>query len=330
MSGEKLCKYICICTAAAGIAICAFFSIPSAAVILIVSMIIIGAYEYINSVKRKKLMSLCDDIDRILRGIDFVNLNDYKENEVSLLAAEVQKMTLRLREQNTALSNEKKFLKESLEDIAHQLRTPLTSMMLLIETIGNPSLSDKHRSEYIKELYKLLSRMKWLIDTMLGLSRIDAGVVKFKNQPIKCWKLIDDALAPLLISMDIKNISVDLKIENDPTITGDEHYLTEALVNIFKNCVEHTPEGGSLTIISSENPIYTGIVIKDSGEGFTEEEMPHIFERFYRSGDPAKSGYGIGLAFARRIVSSQGGSLQAGNAPEGGAMFDLRMYQSRL
>lgn len=330
MTDNKAVRLVSAVTAMAGIAICAFFSVKSAVVMLIVTAIIIGLYEYSSHAKKRRIMSLCDDIDRILKGADFVDFSDYTEGEVSLLACEIHKMTIRLREQNSALANEKQFLKESLEDIAHQLRTPLTSMMLLIDTLDNPHISENHRIEYTRELYMLLSGMKWLIDTMLGISRLDAGVVTFRRKQISCRSLIDSALAPLLITLDIKGIETDIQIENEPTLTGDEHYLTEALVNILKNCIEHTPEGGTITIKASENPIYTGIIIKDSGEGFSDEDMPHIFERFYRSGNPSKSGYGIGLAFARKIVCSLGGSLQAENAKEGGALFDLRIYKSEV
>lgn len=330
MIENKTARLISAVIAVVGIAVCALFSMKSAVVMLIVLVVIIALYEYSSLTKKRRVLSLCDDIDRILKGMDFVDFSDYTEGEISLLASEIHKMTIRLREQNSALASEKQFLKESLEDIAHQLRTPLTSMMLLIDTLDNPDISEKHRIEYTRELYMLLSGMKWLIDTMLGISRLEAGVVTFHRKQINCRALIDRALAPLLITMDIKGIEADIQTEGEPVLTGDEHYLTEALVNILKNCVEHTPEGGTITIKASENPIYTGIIIKDSGEGFSQEDMPHIFERFYRSGNPSKSGYGIGLAFARKIVCSLGGSLQAENAKEGGALFDMRIYKSEV
>ena len=326
MTENRTLRFIAVLSALAGAVLCALFSLKSALVTLASSAVIIGLYEYASHRKNQRLMRICDDIDRILRGMDSVDFSDYNEGEVSILAAEVHKMTIRLREQNAALSDEKKFLKESLEDIAHQLRTPLTSMMLIIETPDTGS----YRQERTQELYMLLSRMNWLIDTMLGLSRIDAGVVLFRRVSLDCRSLIEEAMAPLLISMDIKGIEAEVKTEGNPSLVGDSHYLAEALVNILKNCIEHTPEGGKITITAQENPIYTGIVIEDSGKGFSQEELPHLFERFYRSGNCGKDGYGIGLAFARRIVCSLGGSLRAENSPDGGALFDLRIYKSSV
>ena len=271
-------------------------------------------------------MKLCDDIDRILRGDSAVSFADYSEGSMSILTAEIHKMTIRLREQNSALITEKNYLKESLEDIAHQLRTPLTSMVIILEMLRNPELSKHERMSSVQELHSLLSRMNWLIETMLGLSRIEAGAVKFQKQEIQCRSLIADSLEPISVQLDLKGIDVVTDIEGEPRFTGDRLYCTEALMNILKNCMEHTPEGGKIKISSKENPIFTQIVVTDSGEGIDEEELPHIFERFYRSGHSSGSGYGIGLAFARKIAISQNGSLQAANSPGGGALFDMRIY----
>ncbi|MDO4862659.1 MAG: HAMP domain-containing sensor histidine kinase [Ruminococcus sp.] len=330
MTSDKLRRLLHIALTAAGAAICAFFSIPAAIVLVAVSAAIFAVDELMRFQRRRKLFALCNDIDRILKGSDSVTFADYNEGALSILTAEIHKMTIMLREQNSALSSDKLFMKESMEDIAHQLRTPLTSMMLLMEMLRDPDLAPQQRAGYVQELYSLLSRMNWLIDTMLGLSRIDAGAVKFREQEIRCRELISSALEPISISLELKNISVDVSVSGEPAFIGDMQYFTEALLNILKNCMEHTPEGGTITISAAETPIYTGITVTDSGSGFSGDDLDHIFERFYRSGEPSKSGYGIGLAFARRIVTSQSGSLQAYNAPNGGACFDMRIYNTAV
>lgn len=330
MSPEKLRRRIHILLTVAGAMICAFFSIPSAIVLVIVSASIMAIDEILMYERKKKILKLCDDIDRILKGSDSVSFSDYKEGMLSILTAEIHKMTIKLREQNSALCSDKQFMKESMEDIAHQLRTPLTSMMLLVEMLRDPNLTQQQKAEHIQELYSLLSRMNWLIDTLLGLSRIDAGAVRFREQEIECRELISSALEPISISLELKDISVDVNLKGEPSFKGDMQYFTEALLNILKNCMEHTPEGGKIVISAVETPIYTGITITDSGSGFGSDDLDHIFERFYRSGEPSKSGYGIGLAFARRIVTSQKGSLQAFNAPSGGACFDMRIYNTAV
>lgn len=328
MTPEKLRRVLHIALTAVGAAVCALFSIPAAIVLAAVSAAIFTVDEILQYQRRKKLLALCNDIDGILKGSDSVSFADYNEGSLSILTAEIHKMTIMLREQNAALVSDKQFMKESMEDIAHQLRTPLTSMMLLVEMLRDPKLPTQQRAAHVQELYSLLSRMNWLIDTMLGLSRIDAGAVTFREQEISCRDLISSALEPISISLELKDVSVDVSIAGEPAFTGDMQYFTEALLNILKNCMEHTPEGGNIAISAAESPIYTGITVTDSGSGFSGDDLDHIFERFYRSGTSSSSGYGIGLAFARRIVTSQSGSLQAYNAPDGGACFDMRIYKT--
>ncbi len=330
MSPEKLRRVLHIALTVIGTAVCALFSIPAAIVLAVTSAAVFAVDEVLQYKRKKVIFRLCDDIDRILKGCDSVTFADYKEGSLSILTAEIHKMTIMLREQNSALSADKQFMKESMEDIAHQLRTPLTSMILLVELLRAPKLAPQQRAEYVQELYSLLSRMNWLIDTMLGLSRIDAGAVKFREQQISCRELISCALEPISISLELKDISVDVDISGEPRFIGDMQYFTEALLNILKNCMEHTPEGGNISISASETPIYAGITVTDSGSGFSDNDLDHVFERFFRSGEPSKSGYGIGLAFARRIVTSQNGSLQAYNSPSGGACFDLRVYNTAV
>ncbi len=326
MNDARICRIVHISATLAGAALCAYLSIPAALILLAVSALIFVVNAMYQRKYSRKIMKLCDDIDRILRGDSAVSFADYSEGSMSILTAEIHKMTIRLREQNSALITEKNYLKESLEDIAHQLRTPLTSMVIILEMLRNPELSKHERMSSVQELHSLLSRMNWLIETMLGLSRIEAGAVKFQKQEIECRSLIADSLEPISVQLDLKGIDVVTDIEGEPRFTGDRLYFTEALMNILKNCMEHTPEGGKIKIFSKENPIFTQIVVTDSGEGIDEEELPHIFERFYRSGHSSGSGYGIGLAFARKIAISQNGSLQAANSPGGGALFDMRIY----
>jgi len=201
-------------------------------------------------------------------------------------------------------------------------------MMLLLSLMRNPDLTKQQKNESLQELLMLLTRMQWLIETLLSLSRLDAGAVKFRMEEVSCRKVIGDALEPLSISMELKGIDLQCSYAEEPMLYADAAYMTEALENILKNCMEHTPEGGRITITAAENGIYTQIVISDTGNGISEADLPHIFERFYRTSEFAKNGYGIGLAFAQKIVSELGGSIQVRNAKGGGAEFEIRMYKT--
>lgn len=309
-----------------GFAGCLYFSVPAALVLLLVSAVIMVIQLAALSKRSKKISKLCGEIDDILHGADKADLGEYREGELSILSDEIRKMTVRLREQNSALYKDKQFMKEALEDMSHQLRTPLTAMLLVLGMLRGPGLSAQQRTGHIRELYRLLSRMQWMLETMLNLSRLEAGAVEFKTEEIPVKKLIGVALEPLSISVELKNITIHTEIDGDPVFRGDRQYCTEAVVNILKNCMEHTPEGGMIKISAAENSIYTGITVTDSGNGIPEQELPRIFERFYRGSEFNKSGYGIGLAFARKIIAMQNGSLQVRNAPPMGAEFEIRMY----
>lgn len=311
-----------------GFAVCLLFSVPSALVLLFVSAVIMLIQFGSLSKRSEKISKLCGDIDDILHGADKADLSEYREGELSILSDEIRKMTVRLREQNSALYKDKQFMKEALEDMSHQLRTPLTAMLLVLGMLREPGLSVQQRTGHIRELYRLLSRMQWMLETMLSLSRLEAGAVEFRTEEIPVRELINDALEPLSISVELKNITVLTEIEGSPVFRGDRQYCTEAVVNILKNCMEHTPEGGTIKIFAAENGIYTGITVIDSGSGIPEQELPHVFERFYRGSEFNKNGYGIGLAFARKIIALQNGSLQVRNAPPLGAEFEIRMFRN--
>ena len=275
-------------------------------------------------------MNLCDDIDRILRSDDIISFDEYKEGELSVLSAEIHKMTIRLREQNAELINEKQFAKEALEDISHQLRTPLTSVMMILGLMNDSKLTEKERMEYLRDLYELLARMKWLIETMLSLSRIEADAVKFAKETVSCRELIRRSVETVSVTAELKGVEIRTDIDGEPEFIGDLHYTSEAVVNLLKNAIEHTPEGGTATIAAKGSNIVTEITITDTGNGIPEAELPHIFERFYRSSEYTKNGFGIGLAFAKKVITAQDGSLRASNVKPNGAEFKIHFYHTAI
>ena len=309
---------------------CLFLHIPAAFLLLCCSLLLLGMSLCFHAKRLKSITHLCDQVDEILHGAEHVAFSEFREGELSILASEIHKMTVRLREQNAELAHEQQFMKEAMEDISHQLRTPLTSTMLIVGMMRDPALSHKERTEYLHELYGLLTRMQWLIETMLTISRLEAGAVRFQMTHVPCRTLIASAMEPLSIAMELKDIRTDMIIEGEPSFHGDQQYCTEALTNLLKNCMEHTPEGGSISIKASENSIYTEILVTDSGNGIAEQDLPHIFERFYRASEFARNGYGIGLSFARNVIAAQNGSLQVRNAVPHGAQFEIRFYKTTV
>ena len=170
----------------------------------------------------------------------------------------------------------------------------------------------------------MLMRMEWLSTSLLKLSRLDAGVVVFRAERIEVKSLIDAALRSLLIPMELHDITLQINVPEGITILGDSGWLTEAIQNIIKNCMESAGDGGTIELACEDNILFTEITVHDNGEGFQKEDLPHLFDRFYRGKNSDAAGYGIGLALCKTIITQQGGTITAKNHPQGGAIFSIR------
>ena len=232
-------------------------------------------------------------------------------------------MTLRLLVQSGQLQKDKKYLADSFADISHQLKTPLTSLEILNAALSQEGIDFEQQSSLLHEQLLLLSRMEWLIDVLLKLSRLDAGTIKFENKSFPVEKLVQQATAPFDIMLDIKNIKMDISDIEEIQLYGDIKWLAEALSNVVKNCIESTPDGGQVKISAEENAMYVKLCVIDSGTGIAEEDIPHLFERFYRGKNSGKNGAGIGLALAKAIITQQNGRIIAENIMPCGAKFTI-------
>ena len=281
------------------------------------------AFYVYTKARYKSIARISKQIDLVLHNADRLGLDEPDEGELSILHSEITKMTLRIREQNDALKKEKVHLADSLADIAHQLRTPLTSANLILSLLAN-NPDENERKAFVRETEELLVRMDWLIISLLKLSRLDAGVVVFQSEAIEVSGLIHAAVRPLLIPMELRDIDLHIDAPKEMVIQGDSGWLSEAIQNIFKNCMESAGENGKIEISCTDNPLFTEINIHDNGAGFEKEDLPCLFDRFYRGRSANAAGYGIGLALCKMIITRQGGTVAAKNHPQGGALFIIR------
>lgn len=296
----------------------------AAGILAIVSAAVFGAAFFVFTRARyKSIARISDQIDLVLHNVDHLYIGESDEGELSILHSEITKLMLRIREQNETLKKEKEHLADSLADIAHQLRTPLTSVSLLLSLLAN-NPDENERKTFVRESEELFVRMDWLITSLLKISRLDAGVVVFQREQIDGYNLINAALRPFLIPMELHNIEVQINAPKGMIIQGDSGWLSEAIQNILKNCMESAGENGKIKIVCTDNPLFTEITIHDSGAGFKKEDIPCLFDRFYRGKNPNAAGYGIGLALSRMIITRQGGTITAKNHPQGGAIFAIR------
>lgn len=275
----------------------------------------------------KKIQDMVFLIDQILHGEELFDFAEFQEGELAILRDEIYKMTLRLKGQAEQLNQDKQFLADSLADISHQLKTPLTAMNLLAERL-RACVGQGNGKQFLKEMQEQLKRIEWLVTVLLKLSRLDAGTIVFKTDQITAKELIKTAAEPFLIPMELKCQEFQILGQAESKFIGDVAWTAEAVGNIIKNCMEHTPKGGIIQVTVRENMLYLEVKIEDNGVGVPEEELPHLFERFYRGKNASSGSVGIGLALAKAVVAAQNGSIQAENKESGGMCFLLRFYKS--
>lgn len=306
---------LCLLAGSLSALICAAFTIA-----LIIAI-------YMNSRKRYIQMSeLSERIDSLISGAEDVDIRCYSEGELSILQSELTKLTVKLREQTSALRDDKKLLADSIADISHQIRTPLTAINLLL-TEYSKSADEAERANLLSELNRQLARIDRLISALLKLARLDADSVTMETSEVPLKELIREALSPIDIQMELRD--QEAVIEAEGTVICDRSWTAEALTNILKNCSEHMG-AGRLYITASETPLFSEIVIRDTGKGIDAYDLPHIFERFYKGKNSAPSSVGIGLALSRAIIIKQNGTVKAENAREGGAVFTIRFYKGAV
>lgn len=295
-----------------------------AGILAIASVVAFGiAFFAFTKARYKSIAQISNQIDLVLHNADHLYIGESDEGELSILHSEITKMTLCIREQNDALKKEKEHLADSLADIAHQLRTPLTSANIIMSLLAN-SPDENERKVLVRETEELFVQMDWLITSLLKLSRLDAGIVVFKNEQIDVNNLISNALRPFLIPIELHDIDLKIDVTKGMIIQGDSGWISEAIQNIIKNCIESVGDKGKIEIICEDNPLFTEISIHDSGAGFEKEDLPCLFDRFYRGKNTDATGYGIGLALCKTIITRQEGTITAKNHPQGGAIFVIR------
>ena len=289
-----------------------------------ICLITISFYFFIKIYRDIKDMT--DYVYHSSEGREYEMKNKNQEGQIGLLKTELMKMTTVLKEKVALLHSEKIFLNDTISDISHQLKTPMTSLMLLTDLMYN-DLDKEKKIEFLDRTNAQLSRMDWLIKSMLKLSKLEAKVIDFKTEKVNINELIRRSISPLSVPMELKNISLNINGNKEASYIGDIEWSSEALGNIIKNCIEHTKEGGNLNISYEENPIYSEIVIKDNGEGIDKEDIPNIFKRFYKGKNSKSDSVGIGLAMAKSIIESQNGDIYVKSEKNMGTEFHITFHK---
>ena len=328
-------------TSGASVASAALFA---AICTFVTGLIVTVIFIILTNRRYRALANMAANLDRVLAGERDIRLRDMSEGELAILSSEIDKVIARLNLTVDELQAEKLALSDSLADISHQLKTPLTSIAISTELIRD-RLSARGDSEDLVERLRLIqtlqARVEDLVSALLKLARIDAGVIKLVCGDVDARELVRKSFEPLAIAFDIADVRFSADVQDGASYEGDLTWSVEALENILKNCMEHTPAGGCVSVRVTEDVLACRICIEDTGPGIAESDLPHIFERFYRGSRDANAapsevnpaGVGIGLALSKSLVTAQGGTLTAENLRDEngnvtGAAFNLVFFKT--
>ena len=328
-------------TSGASVASAALFA---AICTFVTGLIVTVIFMILTDRRYRALANMAANLDRVLAGERDIRLRDMSEGELAILSSEIDKVIARLNLTVDELQAEKLALSDALADISHQLKTPLTSIAISTELIRD-RLSARGDSEDLVERLRLIqtlqARVEDLVAALLKLARIDAGVIKLVCGAVDARELVRKSFEPLAIAFDIADVRFSADVQDGASYEGDLTWSVEALENILKNCMEHTPAGGCVSVRVTEDVLACRIRIEDTGPGIAESDLPHIFERFYRGSRDANAtpsevnpaGVGIGLALSKSLVTAQGGTLTAENLRDEngnvtGAAFNLVFFKT--
>jgi len=272
-----------------------------------------------NRVEERRIQALTEYLEQVNTG-KAVLLSASGEDVFSKLEDEIYKTVTFLYQTRDAAVEARNDFAANLSNIAHQLKTPITAISLSLETMEQEYDPDKP-----KQIKRQLTRLTRLEEALLLLSRLDAGVLKLQREQMDVYTVLVLAADNLQEFSKEYGVSVEIPELGEMVLTGDLEWTMEALMNLMKNCMEHH-RGGIIHCSYEQNPLYTEIQIRDEGEGFAKEDLPHLFERFYRGKNACEGSIGIGLSLAKEIIERQNGTIRAVNRPEGGASFEIRFY----
>ncbi len=278
-----------------------------------------------NKKREEKISDINSYIGKVNSGNYELKIEENGEDELTKLRNELYKTTVLLRETAENSEKEKTNLSNSLTDISHQLKTPLTSIRIMIDNIqNNTDMDEKTRNEFIEDISKQIDWISSLVISLLKLAKFDAGSIVMRDEEINVKKLIQNIISNLAILIDIKDIKIEENISEQITLFADYNWQLEALTNIIKNCIEHSFDGGKIKIEAESNSVFTKIIITDEGEGIGKNDLNRIFERFYKSAKSSENSIGIGLALAKTIIEKERGYIKVESEVGKGTKFEIK------
>lgn len=289
--------------------------------ILILSIIF---FKY-NQSESKKINEITKYIEEINRGNYRLNIEENTEDELSILKNELYKITVMLKEVAENSQKDKTTLKDSLSDISHQIKTPITSILIMLDNIlSDENMPEDIKKDFIKDIKREIINIKFLVESILKLSKIDSNSIKFIKKEVFIKDIIDEAVKNVSMLSELKNIEIIVSGDDSIKTICDLKWQVEAITNILKNCIEHSYENRKIYINYNQNNMYTELKIEDNGTGIDAKDLPHIFERFYKGKNSSSDSVGIGLALSKSIIESNNGYIQVDSKLNKGTTFIIK------
>lgn len=296
--------------------------------IMITIIILILAFLRFNSKKDKEINEITKYIEEINRKNYKLNIDEMSEDELSILKNEVYKTTIMLKEAAENSNKEKLQLKNSLSDISHQLKTPLTSILIILDNlIDDPDMDKEIREDFIRDIKMEITNISFFVQAILKLSKLDTNSVDFIEEKTYIKDIVDEVIKNLSTLCDLRNIKIITKYKENAQITCDFRWQVEAFSNIIKNCIEHSKNNSDIFIEVDENNAYSQVVIKDNGTGIEKEDLTHIFERFYKGKNSSNESCGIGLSLAKSIIEKSNGYINVESKEGKGTTFIIKYFR---
>lgn len=295
-------------------------------IILLILILIFIIYKD-RLIFNKKINELTKYFNEINKGNYDILLQDNEEGNLSILKNEIYKMTIMLKEQTEKSKKDKENLKTSLEDISHQLKTPLTSITILLDNIvDNPNMDENTKIEFISDIRKEIFNINFLVQNLLKLSKFDANTIIFNEEEAFIKDIINEAIKKISTLCDLKNININVNGNTKAKIKCDFNWQIEAISNILKNSLEYSKENDNIYIDYDTNNVYTFINIKDNGIGIDKKDLPHIFKRFYKAKNQNKDSVGIGLSLSKKIIEKDNGKISVYSKLNEGTTFKIKYF----
>lgn len=289
--------------------------------ILILSIIV---FKY-NHSESKKINEITKYIEEINRGNYKLNIEENTEDELSILKNELYKITIKLKEVAENSQKDKTTLKDSLSDISHQIKTPITSILIMLDNIlSDENMPEDIKKDFIKDIKREIINIKFLVESILKLSKIDSNSIKFIKKEVFIKDIINEAVKNVSMLSELKNIEIIVSGDDSIKTICDLKWQVEAITNILKNCIEHSYENRKIYINYNQNNMYTELKIEDNGTGIDAKDLPHIFERFYKGKNSSSDSVGIGLALSKSIIESNNGYIQVDSELNKGTIFIIK------